>query len=143
MINTSNPFIQYDRLNKLKQSNHLIKPALKNLNNNGDKINDDNKINNSLKSMYNEILSLLEEELYSRHVGNDIVKNNDKNRINPKLINQNKNTINQNMINQTGGNKYIPGKFDIIKHSFNVPLDIALKGTIERQQLFMKENKIM
>jgi hypothetical protein len=42
-------------------------------------------------------------------------------------------------LKQISDKNYIPGKFDAIKYSYHLPLDIALKGTIARQQLFFEE----
>lgn len=44
-----------------------------------------------------------------------------------------------NTTNSVG--RLIPGKFDIIRNSYNVPLNVAIKGTIQRQQLFLKEKR--
>ena len=42
-------------------------------------------------------------------------------------------------LKQLADKNYIPGKFDAIKYSYHLPLDIALRGTIARQQLFLEE----
>ena len=34
--------------------------------------------------------------------------------------------------------KYIPGKFEAVKYSYHLPLDVAIKSSFERQQLFIK-----
>lgn len=51
-----------------------------------------------------------------------------------------------NHINIAGGgnknrtDKLIPGKFDVIRYSHNLPLNVAIKGTLERQKLFIREH---
>jgi hypothetical protein len=35
--------------------------------------------------------------------------------------------------------KYLPGKLDAIKYSYNIPLNVAFRGTLERQRLFLEE----
>jgi len=81
------------------------------------------------KTIYNEILMLVEDELYQRK--------------NPQHYNDNLHTV-QNMI-QTGGMQNIlnngsiysiPGKFDIVRNSFDLSLEEAVHGTQQRQQLF-------
>ena len=81
------------------------------------------------KTLYNEILMLVEDELYQRK--------------NPRHMNDNLHTV-QNII-QTGGSPnilnngstyVIPGKFDIVRNSFNLTLEEAINGTRQRQQLF-------
>lgn len=37
---------------------------------------------------------------------------------------------------------FIPGKFEVVKYSHNLPLSVALKGSVERQKLFLKERTI-
>jgi len=44
------------------------------------------------------------------------------------------------LLSKPDSSKFIPGKFDVIKHSYNVPLSIAIKGTVERQKLFELEH---
>ena len=81
----------------------------------------------SANELYNDILRLVEEEVYQRHQinGYNDFKTNDD-------------------LNQTGGGSndffdYTPGKFEAIRHSMELPLETALRGTIARQKLFAKE----
>lgn len=80
-------------------------------------------------NLYDEILSLVEEEIYQRKNG--------------KSYEDIKST------NQVGGYRggfktggSIPGKFDIIRNSLEVPLNTAVRGTVARQQLFARENDV-
>jgi len=81
------------------------------------------------KVIYNEILMLVEDELYQRK--------------NPRHYNDNIHAV-QNII-QTGGAQNIlnngsiyeiPGKFDIVRNSFNLSIGEAVCGSRQRQQLF-------
>jgi len=83
------------------------------------------------RELYNDILSLVEEELFQRK--------------NPQHYNDRINNI-QNII-QTGGSDDIlknrsiygiPGKFDIVRNSFNLSIEEAVAGSRQRQKLFSK-----
>jgi hypothetical protein len=41
----------------------------------------------------------------------------------------------------SNSNRLIPGKFDVVRYSNILPLNVAIKGSIERQKLFIKEHK--
>ena len=83
--------------------------------------------------LYNDILGLVEEELHQRRTGG---------------------SYDGKMSNQTGGGPdsadlvrrvqypFVPGKFDAIRHSMNLPLDVAVRGAVERQKLFAQENNL-
>lgn len=83
------------------------------------------------KKLYNEILSLVEEELFQRK--------------NPQYYNDRINNIQDTI--QTGGSPNIlndrpiyeiPGKFNIIRNSFNLSIGEAVAGSRQRQKLFSK-----
>jgi hypothetical protein len=38
--------------------------------------------------------------------------------------------------------EHVPGKFDAISYSMDIPLDVAIKGTVARQKLFAQEQKL-
>jgi hypothetical protein len=79
--------------------------------------------------LYNDVLQLVEEEIYQRRNGSNYKGGSTK-----------------GVDDQTGGSKgfqtggMVPGKFSAMRHSMELPLDIAIRGTIARQQLFMQEN---
>lgn len=92
----------------------------------------------NLQCMYNTVFSLLEEEIYQR--------------IHPETYQDTKyDGTNMSIcrssnidIDMKGGNKKLdiqPGKMDIIRGSYKLNLNTAIKGSIERQRLFSKEQK--
>jgi len=84
----------------------------------------------SIVTLYDDILRLVEEEIYQRQNGKTF----------QDITSSNAQTGGGCGNFQTGGT--IPGKFDIIKHSMSVPIDVAIRGTIARQQLFIQERAI-
>ena len=82
------------------------------------------------QKIYNQVLLMVEEELYRK--------------LNP---NPTKHTVPKISKNMSGGNnpitnaKYMPGKIDIIRNGFQIDIGTALKGTLERQKLFIEEKK--
>lgn len=91
---------------------------------------------------YDTIISLVEEELYQRLTSSgykDSVYDGTKFSI------CGSSNIDFSTEELTGGSKskstkkIIPGKFDVIRYSHNLPLNVAIKGTMERQNLFHKE----
>lgn len=87
----------------------------------------DNNKKEELVTLYDDLLRLVEEEIYQRRNGKSF----------EDLSSSNAQTGGGRGNFQTGGT--IPGKFDIIRHSMEVPLDVAIRGTIARQQLFARE----
>jgi len=90
--------------------------------NTGSNTNKDTKL-----QLYDDVLRMVEEEIYQRRNGQSYqdYKSTDV------QIGGHRGNF------QTGGT--IPGKFDVVKYSFDVPLDVAIRGTIARQQLFSSE----
>lgn len=88
-------------------------------------------MNKNLKfNLYNDVLSLVEEEIYQRKSGSSYEDM----------------TSTKQTGGYSGGFKIggaIPGKFDVVRNSLEIPLNIAVRGTIARQQLFAKENNIV
>lgn len=80
----------------------------------------------TLQTLYNEILTLVEEEIYQRKCG----KKSTEPEIELKGGTSNVNPL------------FCPGKFDAVRHSLNVPLNVALRGTAARLKLFTSENKL-
>jgi len=107
------------------------------------------------QEIYDRIFSLIEEELYQRLSASnyrDSAYDGSKHSIcgssNLDISNDelsNSSTSNSFLI---GGSKrsrvfkrkFLPGKFDVVKYSHILPLNIAIKGSIERQKLFLKES---
>jgi hypothetical protein len=88
---------------------------------------DRSKNKNDKLEIYDEILRLVEEEIHQRRNGQSY-----------QDISSTKGQTGGNSGNfQTGG--LIPGKFDIVRHSLEVPLDVAIRGTVARQQLYARE----
>lgn len=94
------------------------------------------------QNLYNTVFSLLEEELYQRthpETYNDKIFDN--------MSNNSMSEFDDNKCLSGGSNnnsfgkidKYVPGKFDALRNSYNIPLNIAIKGTIERQKMFMQK----
>lgn len=79
--------------------------------------------------LLDEVLSLVEEEIYQRKNGKSYHDSRSTKQSGGYLGNF-----------KTGG--AIPGKFDVVRNSLEIPLTIALRGTIARQQLFAKEQEI-
>lgn len=96
------------------------------------------------QSMYNTVFSLIEEELHQR--------------MNPRGYNNNRYDGTNVSISGSsnvdiasleriqdivGGGKvhdqYVPGKFDTVRHSYRLPIEVAILGSVQRQRLFMKE----
>jgi hypothetical protein len=104
------------------------------------------------RNKYNTILSLIEEELYLRN-NPENYNDNQYDATNKSLREFHDLDISLNdSVNKFGGGytcrqtqtssiNTIPGKLDVIRNSFHVPLDVAIKGTHQRQLLFAEENK--
>lgn len=129
---------------------------------------DTSKYTSELNAMYNTIFSLIEEELYQRlHPSSYQDRNYDGTSasIYGSNFDPNFNLFNKQSDDQLGGqlgdqlggklsdqsseqfngqnaSNFIPGKFEVVRSSYYIPLDVAIKGTIERQRLFMKEQQI-
>lgn len=92
--------------------------------------------NNDQLELYNDILQLVEEEIHQRRNGESYSGNSGKDE-----------QTKTNRTEQTGGGvdkiyPFVPGKFDAIRNSMNVPLDIAIRGSLARQKLFARENNL-
>ena len=79
--------------------------------------------NNEILQLYSDIFHLVEEEIYQRRSGGNYV------------------TDDRRETMRGGGAIYgfVPGKFDAMRNSMAVPLDVAVRGTIARQRLFIQE----
>lgn len=88
---------------------------------------DTGKNNNSTLKLYDEILGLVEEEIFQRKNGQSY---RDSRSTREQVGGYHGNF-------QTGG--AVPGKFDAIRHSLDIPLNVAIRGTVSRQQLFAQE----
>lgn len=93
-------------------------------------------MNDIVNSKINTALLLIEEELYQR--------------LNPSVNaasnNQQKNNINETnvmfggtQINNIQKTEYIPGKFEAIRYSFQLPINTALRGSAERLALYKQK----
>lgn len=71
--------------------------------------------------MYDTVFSLIEEELYQRLNPESYADLNNDPQFGGQSMQSNYETI---------------GKFDIIRYSHNIPLNVAIKGTLARQKLF-------
>jgi hypothetical protein len=91
----------------------------------------ENNKREELVTLYDDLLRLVEEEIYQRRNGKSF----------KDLPSSNAQTGGGRGNFQTGG--AIPGKFDIIRYSMEVPLDVALRGTLARQRLFTREQSDM
>jgi hypothetical protein len=105
--------------------------------------NTTNTTPNELPQMYDTVFSLIEEELYQRlhpETYKDVSYDGTQKTICPldnRYIN-----FDESKDGQKGGGKqnaYIPGKIDAIRASYQIPLQTAIEGTLERQKLYAKE----
>ena len=92
--------------------------------------NETNETNETKLHLYDDILRMVEEEVYQRKTSNGYVDHNTT-----------------EMVKQSGGgnsksNGIIPGKFEAIRYSMEPPINVALRGTVARQMLFAKESDI-
>jgi hypothetical protein len=98
------------------------------------------------QNMYNTVFSLIEEELHQR-MNPSGYNNNRYDGTNLSICGSSNidiSTLNEHNNNMFGGSKiinYIPGKFETVRHSYHVPLNIAIKGSISRQKQYIVENK--
>lgn len=103
------------------------------------------------QSLYNTVFSLVEEELHHRK-NPETYNDNRYDGTNISITGPNRDhsiAERESLHVLTGGdtnasymNNYIPGKIDAVRHSFHIPLDIAIKGTIARQnQYILEQNK--
>jgi hypothetical protein len=100
------------------------------------------------QKVYDTIFSLVEEELYQRFNASSY-KDSTFDGTNQSICGSSNLDIHIDSSLMKGGsknkskfksNKYIPGKFDVLRYSHNVPLNVAIKGTLERQKLFLQEH---
>lgn len=85
------------------------------------------------QKLYNCVFSLLEEELYQR-MNPKIYNDKPFDKTNNKMIGGNSNGNSSDNVSNL-----FPGKLDIIRNSYHLPIDIAIKGSVDRQKLFLKE----
>lgn len=99
-------------------------------------------------SLYNTVFSLIEEELYQRlkpEGYTDAKYDGTKTSI-CGSSNLDLSALENERVVMLGGGKaqdnktYIPGKFEAVKHSFKLPLNVAVQSTLERQRLFLEEH---
>jgi hypothetical protein len=117
--------------------------------------------NPELNGLFNEVFSLIEEELYQRlnpQYYKDAVYDGSRRSISGSsnldisvLENEMRQKAMHGITNlQRGGGKlssyrlsnYIPGKLQAVRYSYQIPLNVAIKGSIARQKLFMKEKSL-
>ena len=111
--------------------------------------------NKNKKTLYNTVFSLIEEELHQR-INPTNYNNNKYDGTNASICGSSNLDISLDASVKNYGNHglkggsdvsknrmsgYVPGKFDVIRNSYHITLDDALKGTIERQKLFLEEMK--
>lgn len=89
---------------------------------------DDNDQQNKL-CLYDDILRMVEEEIYQRKTPVGYVDHNTTDKVRQSGGNRN-NNLSKGMI---------PGKFEAMRFSMEPPIDVALRGTVARQVLFSKE----
>jgi len=106
--------------------------------------------------IYDTIFSLVEEELYQRlnsvNYRDSIYDGSKYSICGSSNLDLPINDIDDEEIILTGGGnksinkkrsiKFIPGKFEVVKYSHNIPMNLAIKGSIERQKLFLKEHTV-
>lgn len=106
------------------------------------------------RSLYNTVFSLIEEELYHRknpsgykdnvYDGSSVSicgsSNLDISSLDNMTASPSSNVLLTGGGHSVNDKKYMPGKFDVIKNSYHLPLNLALKGTVERQLLFAQEH---
>lgn len=104
-----------------------------------------------LNNLYNNVYALIEEELFLRmnpenyHDRPDVMDNLDPTKNSRKvicfeLLGGGVLSPDANDINNDNNDIRMPGKFDLIRNSYNVDINTAIKGSIMRQRLFAKEN---
>lgn len=121
------------------------------------------------QSLYNTVFSLIEEELHNRKnpIGYKDNVYDERNiatcgssnldielffrssdNLSKHCSNRHSTRCNENcvcgmkggLMSKANSSKYIPGKFNVIRYSYNVPLSVAIQGTVERQKLFELEH---
>lgn len=96
------------------------------------------------QSMYNTVFSLIEEEVHQR-MNPSGYNNNKYDGTNHSICGSSNVDIAslEKIQEMAGGGKesdnYIPGKFDAVRHSYRMPLEVAIMGSVKRQRLFAKE----
>ena len=102
------------------------------------------------KSLYDTVFSLIEEELHQRRNPSGYSDNKydgtkssicGSSNLDISCLENERAIMIQRGGNMQSNKKYVPGKFDAIRHSYNIPLNVALQGTIERQRLFLEEHQ--
>lgn len=108
-----------------------------------------------LNNLYNNVYALIEEELFLRmnpenyHDRPDVTDNLDTTKNSRKVICfelLGGGMLSSNIVNEAEADtdadtdNQMPGKFDLIRNSYNVDINTAIKGSIMRQRLFAKEN---
>lgn len=107
------------------------------------------------KALYNTVFSLIEEELHQR-INPANYNNNKYDGTNLSICGSSNLDISlDTCVNNYGNgglkggsevsknktNRYVPGKFDVIRNLYHITLDDAFKGTLERQKIFLEEMK--
>lgn len=114
-----------------------------------DKVNhiNDRDDNQDLNNLYNNVYALIEEELFLRmnpenyHDNFDIISEIDPTKNSRKVICFE--LLGGGIDNRENQENQMPGKFDLIRNSYNMDINTAIKGSIMRQRLYMKENSNM
>ena len=107
-------------------------------------INTESSIKDELPKMYDTAFSLIEEELYQR-LHPETYKDSTYDGSDKSICMIDNRYINFNDTpdrDQKGGGRntaYLPGKINIIRSSYQIPLKTAIEGSIERQKLFAQE----
>lgn len=102
------------------------------------------------KMLYNTVFSLIEEELHQR-ISPANYNNNKYDGTNESICGssnldilldvtvENNSGLKGGSQSKNKTNGYVPGKFDVIRNSYHITLDDAIRGTNERQKLFLEE----
>lgn len=107
-------------------------------------------LDNSKLTEYNTVFALLSEEVRQRQYpgnytdkpfdGTDYSITGTSNIEMSDMVNDIRSLIDNKMGGGHSQSKYMPGKIDALRYSYNIPLNVALKGTFERQRIFAQEH---
>lgn len=105
-------------------------------------------------SLYNTVFSLIEEELHQRLNPSGYTDNRydgtktsicGSSNLDISSLENERVVMMSRGTTMSGGarndKKFVPGKFEAVKHSYRIPLNVALQGTVERQRLFLEEQQ--
>jgi len=95
---------------------------------------------NQKQKLYNQVLSLVEDEVSSR-LNNNPGQIIPINKTTTNIVGGNNGNNSNNVIKTNFVSSYVPGKLDIIRNAYKLDLSTALRGTLERQKLFINEKQ--